>query len=84
MFIKGITENMETIWINKRHIVSVYNSDLRIHNEEYYYVKTSISNHASYYIKKKDLDPILDNDSDELGMIKKLMKEKEENQKRLN
>lgn len=81
MFIKGITENMETIWINKRHIVSVYNSDLRIHNEEYYYVKTSISNHASYYIKKKDLDPILNNDSDELDVMRKLMEEKEEESK---
>lgn len=78
MFIKGITENMETIWINKNHIVSVYNSDLRIYNEEYYYVRVSINNHSSYYIKKKDLDPILNNDSDELDVMRKLMEEKEE------
>ena len=78
MFIKGITKDMETIWINKRHIVSVHNSDLRIHNEEYYYIKLSIAHYESYYIKKKDLDPILNNDSDELDVMRQLMEEKEE------
>lgn len=84
MFIKGITENMETVWINKRHIVSVYNSDLRVHNEEYYYVRVSVNNHASYYIKKKDLDPILNNDSDELDVMRKLMEESEVKMKMSN
>ena len=59
VFDNGYTKETHECWINKDHIIAISNSDT--YKDSYYlHVINNDISCRSYYIKKTDMDPILE------------------------
>lgn len=60
-FNNGYVNETHECWINKDHITAISNSDM---HKDSYYLQIMGNDHTckTYYIAKKDMDPILKND----------------------